>query len=48
MSKVIEKIVAEQLSLYYEKYFKLHSRQICNQKKKSAIDMLAMLVYIIQ
>lgn len=48
MGKVIEKVVAEQLSQYYESYSKLYSGQIRGRKERSAIDVVATLVHIVQ
>ena len=48
MGKVVEKVVAEQLSLYYEKYSKLHLGQMGGRKKRSAINAVAMLIHTVQ
>ena len=48
IGKIVEKIVAKELSHYCEKYSKLYFRQIKDQKERSAIDEVATLVYIVQ
>lgn len=48
ISKIIRKVIAEQLFLYYKIYSKLHQGQIGGQKRKSAIDTMAILVHLIQ
>lgn len=45
---MIEKVLAEQLFQYCESYYKLHLKQMGSQKKRSAIDVVAILVYIVQ
>ena len=47
MSKIVEKVVAQVLSHYYEKYSKLHSGQMGDQRERSAIDAVATLVYVV-
>ena len=48
MGKVIEKVVAEQLSQYCESYSKLHPGQMGGRKERSAIDAVAILVHTVQ
>lgn len=48
MGKVIEKVMEEQLSRYCESYSKLHLGQMGSQKKRSAIDAVAILVHTVQ
>lgn len=45
---MIEKVLAEQLFQYCKSYYKLHLKQMGSQKKRSAIDVVAILVYIVQ
>lgn len=42
--KVVEKLVAEQLSQFYERFGKLHKGQTGAKKRRSAIDVAAILV----
>lgn len=44
IGKVVNKIVAKKLSHYDKDYFKLHPGQIKDQKKRSAIDIVARLI----
>ena len=48
MGKVVEKVVAKELSQYCEEYFKLHPGQMGGRKDRSAIDAVAMLVHTVQ
>ena len=48
MGKVIEKVVAEQLSQYCESYSKLHPGQMSGRKERSAIDAVAILIHTVQ
>ena len=48
MGKVLEKVIAEQLSQFCKAYSKLHPGQMGAQKKRLAIDALAMLVHTVQ
>lgn len=48
MGKIVEKVVAEQLSHYCENYSKLHSVQMGGRKERSAIDAVAALVHTVQ
>ena len=48
MGKVIEKVVAVQLSQYCENYSKLHPGQMGGRKERSAIDVVAILVHAVQ
>ena len=48
MSKVVENVVAKELSQYCEEYFKLHPGQMGGRKERSAIDAVATLVHTIQ
>ncbi len=48
MGQVVEKVVAEQLSQYCEKYSKLHPGQMGGRKERSAIDAVATLVHTVQ
>ena len=48
MGKIIEKVVAKELSQYCEDYSKLHLRQMGGQKERLAIDAFAMLIHVIQ
>ena len=48
VGKVVEKVVAKELSQYCENYFKLHLGQIGGRKERSAIDAVATLVYTVQ
>ncbi len=45
MDKVVEKLVAQELSLYYEEHSKLHPGQMGGQKERSTIDAVATLVH---
>ena len=47
MGKVVEKVVAEQLSLYCEKYSKLYPGQIGVRKERSAIDAVAIYIHTV-
>ena len=47
MGKVVEKVVAKELSQYYENYSKLHPGQMGGRKDRSAIDVVAMLVHTV-
>ena len=47
MGKVVEKVVAKKLSLYYEDYSKLHPGQMGDRKERSAIDAVATLVHTV-
>ena len=47
MGKVVEKVVANELSLYYEIYSKLHRRQMGDQKERSAIDVVVTFVHTV-
>ena len=44
LDKVVEKLVAEQLSLFCEKYRKLHKRKMKARKHRSATDAAAILI----
>lgn len=46
--KVVEKVIAEQLSQFCEKFSKLHPSQIGGRKEKLAIDAVAVLVHTVQ
>ena len=48
MGKVIEKVVAEQLSQYCESYSKLHPGQMGGRKERSAVDAVTVLVHTVQ
>lgn len=48
MGKVVEKVVAKQLSQYCETYSKLHPAQIRARKERSVIDAVAVLVHTVQ
>lgn len=45
MSKVVEKLIAQELSLYYEEHSKLHPGKMGGRKERSAIDTVATLIY---
>ncbi len=45
---MVEKVIAKELSHYCNEYFKLHSRQIGRQKKRSVIDMVTTLIHTVQ
>ena len=45
MSKVIEKVITEQLSPLSENFLKLHPGQMGAWKERYAIDIVASLVY---
>ena len=47
VGKVVEKVVANELSLYCEMYSKLHSGQMGGRKERSAIDAVATLVHTV-
>lgn len=48
IGKVVEKVVAKELSQFCEDYSKLYSGQMGGQKERSAIDTVATLVHTIQ
>ena len=48
MGKVIEKVMAEQLSQYCESYSKLYPGHMGGQKERSVIDVLIILVHVVQ
>ncbi len=48
IGKVVEKLVAQELSLYCEEHSKLHPGQMGGRKERSAIDAVATLVYNVQ
>ena len=48
MGKVVEKVVAEQLSHYCEKHFNLHPGQMDGRKERSVIDAVATLAHTVQ
>lgn len=48
LGKVVGKVVAEQLVLYYEVYFKLDLGQTGAQKERSAINAVSVLVHTVQ
>ncbi len=48
MGKVVEKVVAQELSQYCEKYSKLDPGQIGGRKKRSTIDAVTILVHTVQ
>ena len=48
MGKILEKVIAEQLSEFCEAYSKLHPGQMGARKERSAIDAVAMLVHTVQ
>lgn len=48
IGKIVEKVVAKELSYYCEEYSKLHPRQMGGQKKRLAIDAVDTLVHIVQ
>lgn len=48
MIKVLEKIIREQLLKFCKAYSKLYPRQISVEKKRSAIDPMTLLIYIVQ
>ena len=48
MGKVVEKVVAQELSQYCEDYSKLHAGQMGGRKERSAIDAVAILVHTVQ
>ncbi len=47
MSKVVEKVVANELSLYCENYSKLHPGQMDCRRERSATDTVATLVHTV-
>ena len=47
MGKVVEKVVAKELSLYCENYSKLHPGQMGDRKKRLAIHAVATLVHTV-
>lgn len=47
MGKIVEKVVAEQLSHYCESFSKLHPGQMGGRKERSAIDAVAILVHTV-
>ena len=47
MGKVVEKVVANELSLYCENYSKLHPGQMGGRRERSAIDAVATLVHTV-
>ena len=48
MGKIVEKVIAQELSQYCEEFSKLHPGQMGGRKKRSAIDAVATIVYIVQ
>lgn len=48
MGKIVEKVVAEQLSQYCKSYSKLHPGQMGGRKERSAIDAVPALIHTIQ
>lgn len=48
IGKVVEKVVADQLSRHCESHSKLHPGQMGARKERSAIDAVATLVYTVQ
>ncbi len=48
MGKVVEKVVAQELSQYCEEYSKLDPGQMGGQKERSAIDAVVTLVHMVQ
>ncbi len=48
IGKVVEKVVAKELSQYCEIFSKLHPGKMGGQKKRSAIDVVATLVHTVQ
>lgn len=48
MGKVLEKVVAEQLSHFSENFMKLHQGQMGARKERCAIDAIASLVYKVE
>ena len=48
ISKVVEKVVAKELSQYYEDYLKLHLGQMGGRKERSAIDTVTTFVHTVQ
>ena len=48
MGKILEKVIAEQLSHFCEAHSKLHPSQMGGRKDRSAIDAVAKLVHIVQ
>ena len=47
MSKIIEKLIINKLSLYCENYSKLHLGQIGSRKEKSTINIITTLIHIV-
>lgn len=48
MDKVLEKVIAEQLSQLLENFLKLHQGQMGARKERCAIDAVASLVYEVE
>ncbi len=48
IGKVVEKVVAKELSQFCEDYSKLHFGQMGGRKERSAIDAVATLVHTVQ
>lgn len=48
IGKILEKVIAEQLSQFCKAYSKLYPGQITTQKKQSAIDTVGMLIHKVQ
>ena len=48
IGKVVEKVVAKELSHYCEDYSKLHLGQMGGRRERSAIDAVATLVHVVQ
>ncbi len=48
IGKVVEKVVAKELSHYCEDYSKLHLGQMGDWRERSAIDVVATLIHIVQ
>lgn len=48
MGKVLEKVIAEQLSYFSENFLKLHQRQMGARKERCAIDAIASLIHEVE
>ena len=48
IGKIVEKVVAKELSHYCEKYSKLHFGQIRDQRERFAINVIVTLVHVVQ
>lgn len=48
MGKVIEKVIVKLFAQYYKSHSKLNLGQIETQNKRSAINVIVILIYIVQ